>query len=441
MSTTIQKEVRGAGTMTADQAFAEAMKYENRPNPYRFFDELRKTPVARVANGVYAVSGYKELIALIHDPRVSADPRKRTHDPIAAFGKEGGKPDVPDVEAELMEKYGKQPSMITSDPPDHDRTRRQAMRHFGPPHSPHVIPNMEAVCVRIVNEMLDKAKGKTRIDVVDDYAYPLPVAVICRIIGVPLKDEPQFHAWIADFFAGLDLGPEAATEEGKRRAAKGQASGLAMKKYMIGLVESAEKNPTDGMISKLVHDDGPDGRMTPSEIVNNCTLIFIAGHDSTVNLISHCVLTLLRNPGSIDLLRRRPELIPRAIEEVLRLESSVNFWPTWTALDDIEIAGITIPKGSPVYFMYGAANRDPEKFPNPNKFDLEREEKESLGWGAGIHVCFGGQLARLEVNTAVEVFLRRVENPRLVVDPPPYRPNAIFRGPLHVLIDIDGIRD
>jgi cytochrome P450 len=91
--------------------------------------------------------------------------------------------------------------------------------------------------------------------------------------------------------------------------------------------------------------------------------------------------------------------------------------------------------------MYGAANRDPEKFRDPNKFDLEREEKESLGWAAGIHVCFGGQLARLEVNTAVEVFLRRVENPRLVVDPPPYRRNALFRGPLHLLIDIDGIRD
>ena len=106
-----------------------------------------------------------------------------------------------------------------------------------------------------------------------------------------------------------------------------------------------------------------------------------------------------------------------------------------------QINGTTIPKGSPIVFMYGAANRDPRKFRNPNKFDLEREEKESLGWGAGIHVCFGGQLARLEVNTAVEAFLRRVENPRLVVDPPPYRRNALFRGPLHVLIDIDRIRD
>ncbi len=438
MSTTVQNEVRGAGTMTADQAFAEAMKFENRPNPYPFFDELRKTPVARLTNGIYVVTGYKEITALIHDPRISADLRNRPNSPKATPVKDGGEPDF---EADVMEKYGKDPMMIIADPPDHDRARRQCMRHFGPPHSPHVIPNMEPECVRIVNGLLDKANSKKRIDVVDDYAYTLPVSVICRIMGIPLQDEPLLHAWVADAMAGNELGPDAATEEGQRRKEKGAASQIAAKKYFIGLVESAEKNPTDGMISKLVHDDGPEGRMSPSEIVNNCMLIFIAGHDSTVNTIAHCVLTFLRNPGTIDLLRRRPELIPRAIEEVLRLQSAVNFWPTWTAMDDIDVFGTTIPKGSPIFFMYGAANRDPEKFRDPNKFDLEREEKESLGWGAGIHVCFGGQLARLEVNTAVEVFLRRVENPRLVVDPPPYRRNALFRGPLHVLIDIDGIRD
>ena len=438
MSTTVQNEVRGAGTMTPDQAFAQAMKFENRADPYPFFDELRKTPVARLTNGIYIVSGYKEIIALIHDPRISADLRNRPNRPQATPAKEG---DVPDFDADVMEKYGKDPMMIITDPPDHDRARRLCMRHFGPPHCPHLIPSMEAECQRIVNGMLDKVKGKTRIDVVDDYAYPLPVEVICRIMGVPLKDEPKLHAWIHDAMAGAELGPDAATEEGQRRKEKGAAGRMEFIKYVIGLVQSAEKQPTEGMISKLVHDDGPEGRLSPGEIASNVALIFIAGHDSTVNTIAHCVLTFLRNPGTIDLLRRRPELIPSAVEETLRLQSAVNFWPTWTALDDIDVYGTTIPKGSPIFFMYGAANRDPEKFRDPNKFDLEREVKESLGWGAGIHVCFGGQLARLEVNTAVEAFLRRVENPRLVVDPPPYRRNALFRGPLHVLIDIDGIRD
>ena len=410
------------------------MKYENRANPYPFFDELRKTPVARVTNGIYAVSGYREIITLAHDPRVSSDLRNRDQASTQSANRS-------DAISEMMEKYGKDPMMITADPPDHDRARRQAMRHFGPPHSPDLIPGMEPECQRIVNDLLDKARGKTRIDVVDEYAYRLPVTIICQVLGVPLKDEPLFHGWIADLMAGRTWVRKRLPTRGSASAEKGGASRIALAKYIIELVESAQKAPGDGMISKLAHDDGPDGRMSPSEIVTNTILLLIAGHDSTVNLISHCVLTLLRNPGSIELLRRRPELVPGAIEEVLRLQSSVQFFPSRTALADIEIGGTTIPKGSPIFLLYGAGNRDPERFAEPNKFDPERKDNQHLGWGSGIHTCFGGPLARLEVNTAVEVFLRRVENPRLVVDPPPYRPSQIFRGPRHLLIEVDGIRD
>jgi fatty acid omega-hydroxylase len=340
----------------------------------------------------------------------------------------------------MMTTYGRDPSFIASDPPDHDRARRQCMRFFGPPHSPDVIPSQEPLCQRIVNELLDKAMGKTRINVVDEFAYPLPVNVICRILGVPLEDEPRFHVWIADAITGLfDVGPEITTEEGKARRAKGEAANVAFKQYVIGLVERAEKSPGPGMISQLVHDDGPDGRMSPSEIVNNTMLLFAAGHDSTVNLIAHCVLTVLRNPWSIELLRSRPELIPGAVEEVLRLEPSVQFFPTRSALTDIEIAGTTIPRGSPIYLIYAAANRDPRRFPDPDTFNPQRHDNEHVGFGSGIHICFGGPLARLEVNTAFEAFLRRVENPRLVEDPPPYRISQVFRGPRQLYIDYDWI--
>jgi len=410
------------------------MKYENRANPYPFFDELRKTPVARVTNGIYAVSGFDEIITLTHDPRVSSDLRNRAQAPAQSGNKS-------EETSSVMEKYGKDPMMITADPPDHDRARRQAMRHFGPPHSPDLIPGMEPECQRIVNDLLDKARGKTRIDFVDEYAYRLPVTIICQILGVPLKDEPLFHDWIADLMAGADMGPEAATPEAGRLREKAAESRLALAKYIIGLVQSVEKAPGSGMISKLVHDDGPDGRMSDSEIVANTILLLIAGHDSTVNLISHTILTLLRHPGSIELLRRRPNLVPGAIEEALRLQSSVQFFPSRTALADIEIGGTTIPKGSPIFLLYGAANGDPRRFSEPNKFDPERKDNQHLGWGGGVHVCFGGPLARLEVNTAIEAFLRRVANPRLVVDPPPYRPSQIFRGPRHLLLDVDGIRD
>jgi fatty acid omega-hydroxylase len=210
---------------------------------------------------------------------------------------------------------------------------------------------------------------------------------------------------------------------------------------MAGVVERFAREPGEGLLSKMLHDDGPDGPMSPGDAVPNAMLLFLAGHDSTVNLISHCVLTLLRNPGSIELLRRRRDLIPGAIEEVLRLQSSVQFFPSRSAAADIEVGGTVIPKGSKIFLMYGAANRDPRRFPNPNQFDPARRDNQHLGWAGGIHACFGGPLARLEVNTALEVFLRRVENPRLVVDPPPYRRNQIFRVPRHLLIDIDGIKD
>src|ERR1700752_5148024 len=420
--------------MTPEEAWNEAMKLENRADPYPFFDELRKTPVARVTNGVYAVTGYEELIALAHDPRVSSDFRRS---PLGARPQEIVDPSV----AEMIERYGQDLSFIQQDPPNNHRPLRCCMRFFGPPHSPDVIPSQEPLCQRIVNDLLDKAMGKTRMDVVDEFAYPLPVSVICRIIGVPIEDEPQFHTWIADSITGLfDLGPDIATEEGQARRAKGEAASLAFKKYIIGLVEKAEKSPCPGMISQLVHDDGPDGQMSPSAIVNNIMLLFAAGHDSSVNLISHCVLTVLRNPGSIELLCSRPELIPGAIEEVLRLQSSVQFFPTRSALADIEIAGTTIPRGSPIYLIYAAANRDPRRFPDPNKFDPQRADNEHVGFGRGIHICFGGPLARLEVNTAFEAFLRRVETPRLVEDPPPYRISQVFRGPQRVLVDYDEIR-
>jgi len=422
--------------MTPETAWAEAMKFENRANPYPFFDELRKTPVVRVANGIYVVTGYRELLALAHDPRISSDMARSPVSTQPAAGAE------PPAGAEHAEAYGRVKTMITSDPPEHDRMRRQAMRHFGPPHAPHVIPDMEVDITRLCNEMLDKAKGKTRIDIVDDFAYPVPVAVICKLLGVPLEDEPTFHGWIADFMAGLmDMGPERATEEGQARLARGKASTAALTQYMAELIERFIREPGESMLSKMVNDDGPDGPMAPRDAAGNALLLLVAGHDSTVNTIANCVLITLRNPGSFELLRRRPALIPGAIEEVLRLEAAVQFFPSRSALADIEIAGTVIPKGAAVHLMYAAANRDPSRFPNPNHFDPERRDNQHFGWGSGIHTCFGGPLARLEVNIAFETFLRRVANPRLVVDPPPYRQSNVFRGPRHLWIDFDGISD
>jgi cytochrome P450 len=422
-------------TMTPAAAWAEAMKYENRANPYPFFAALRKNPVVKVAEDTYVVTGYRQLMALAHDPRISSDV---TRSPLSK--RSGG--DQPPPGAEDLEAYGPAKTIIMSDPPGHDRARRQVMRHFGPPHSPDLIPGMEPEILQLCNELLDKAKAKgdNRIDVVDDYAYPVPVAVICKILGVPLKDEPVFHRWVFDFMAGLDLGPEAVTEEGQARAKKGQESTAALRQYLTDMVHGYVNEPGQGLLSKLVNDnDGPDGAMSPEEASSNAILLLVAGHDSTVNTISNCVMTLLRNPGSYELLRDRRELIPAAIEEVQRLQSAVQFFPSRSATADIDIAGTVIPKGAAVHLMYSAANRDPQRFTDPDRFDPQRQDNEHFGWGSGIHTCLGGPLARLEVNLALETFLARVHNPRLVTDPPPYRRNQIFRGPQHLWVDCDQI--
>jgi fatty acid omega-hydroxylase len=406
----------------------QALLYANRANPYPFYAELRKTPVSRQPDGSYVVSTYREIVSILHDPRVSSDLRKRPKVTVAA------EPVAP------TSAYDREPSMITSDPPEHDRVRRAAMRHFGPPNSSDLVASQEAEIKRIGAVLLDKLKGKTRIDVVDEFAYPLPVNVICAVLGVPRQDEPRFHGWIQAFMNGLDLGPEATSEEQQRLREVGNQGRQELKDYMGGLLEKYAKQPGPGMLSAMVNDSSEE-RLSHAELVSNAMLLLFAGHETTVNLIAHSVLTLLRHPDALEKLRHRPELIVPGVEEFLRFESSVQFWPTRTALENIEIAGTTIPKGAPVLVVYGSGNRDPSRFTNPDQVDLERKDNQHLGYSGGIHLCFGGPLARLEAQIAVGEFVRRVKNPRLVVDPPPYRHNQIFRGPRHVLVDIDAVRD
>jgi cytochrome P450 len=407
----------------------QVLLYENRANPYPFYAELRKTPVSRQPDGRYVVSTYREIVSILHDPRVSSDLTKRPHAASAA----------PEPDALPASAYDRRPSMITADPPEHDRVRRSAMRHFGPPHTPNLVSSQEDGIKRIITALLDKFKGQTRIDAVDAFAYPLPVSVICRVLGVPERDEKRFHAWIEQAMDGIDLGLEASTEEGQRRAKLGQQGLQELSSYMAAMLENFAKQPGPGMLSAMVNS--AEEPLSRGELLSNAQLLLFAGHETTVNLIAHSILTLLRYPDVLEKLRHRPELIVPGVDEFLRFESSVQFWPTRTALADIEIAGTTIPKGAPIIVLYASGNRDPSRFANPDHVDLEREDNEHLGFSSGIHLCFGGPLARLEAQIAVGEFVRRVKNPRLVADPPPYRHNQIFRGPRHILVDIDGVSD
>ncbi|MFF2505793.1 cytochrome P450 [Streptomyces sp. NPDC058067] len=418
--------------MVEETPWQQALRYANRANPYPFYEELRKTPVARQPDGTYVVSTYREIVALLHDPRVSSDPRKCPA-PAAAQAESSAEP---------IREVLSEPNIITCDPPEHDRDRRMMMPHFvGPPPSPRLISDLEPEIRRIVDGLLDDMKGKTRIDAVDDFAYPLPVTVICKVLGVPLEDEPRFHQWIETALDALDFGPEATSEEIRSRQAGGCQAVRDFGQFAVELLDRYARQPGPGMLSALVNEDGPEGRMPKGVLASNALLLIFAGHETTVNLIAHSVLTLLRHPDALEKLRRRPELIVPGVEELLRFESSVQFWHTRSAVEDIDIAGTTIPKGAPIFLAYGSANRDPERFTGPDELDLERPNNQHLGFSQGIHFCFGAPLARLEVQVAVGEFVRRVQNPRLAEDPPPYRHNQIFRGPRHVLVDIDGIRD
>jgi cytochrome P450 len=191
-----------------------------------------------------------------------------------------------------------EPNIITQDPPENDRDRRRMTRHFGPPELPRMISDWEPEIRRIVAGLLDDMTRKDRIDVVDDFAFPLPVTVICGILGVPLEDIPRFHAWIEAALDALDLGPEAASEEQQRRTAANVGNVAEFGRFLTELLGRFAQHPGPGMLSALVHDDGPDGRMDEGTLISNAVLLLFAGHETTVNLIAHSVLSLLRHPTS-----------------------------------------------------------------------------------------------------------------------------------------------
>jgi cytochrome P450 len=379
--------------MTAEpDLLGQVLDYANRADPYPLYAELRKTPVQRAQDGSYVVSTYREVTALIHDPRVRA-------------GEGGGST-----------------SFITMDPPEHDRLRTLVMRHFD--QSDTVRPNLG----RIVTGLIDQMRDRRQIELVDDFAYPFPVTVICQRLGVPHEDEPRFHPWADALITRLDPRPGENEVAARARA--------EMIEYMSGLVERFRRTPGAGLLSGLAAEEG----MTTEEVVAAASLLLIAGHETTVNLIANGMLTLLRHPSVLDRLRGDPELAIPLVEELLRFEPPVQLLPGFNvALDDIEVAGTTIPKGAPITLVLAAANRDADRFPDPDRFDPDREDNQHLGFLTGIHYCFGAPLARQEVQVALSELARRLENPRLLEDPPPYRQNPTLRGPRHLPIEIDGV--
>jgi Cytochrome P450 len=401
--------------MTADTLLERITDYANRPNPYPLYAELREAgPVVRQADGSYLVGGYHEITALLHDPRIGADPRSRL------------------ASAPGLPEEAPQPPFLRLDDPEHHRLRTLAMRPFGPPHSPGRIDAMRGQITELTEELIEALRDRTQIDIVDDFAYPLPVTVICRLLGVPRKDEPLFREWSDAIVAGADVSAEQDTTERDRAA---QQARTEMGRYLVDLAEQRRGHPSEDMLSAFINEPDPATRFTRDELAETAVLLLIAGHETTVNLITNGVLTLLRHPDQLDRLRRDLGLLPSAVEELLRYEPPVHMRER-IPLADIDVAGSTIPKGTSLVLVLASGNRDPKRFHEPDRFDPTRPDNQHLGFGSGIHLCYGAPLARIEAQIALRALIPRLGTATLTQDPPPYRHNAMLRGPRHLPIAV-----
>ncbi|MFG2821585.1 cytochrome P450 [Kitasatospora sp. NPDC048365] len=408
--------------MTHASLMQQITDYANRADPYPLYAELRRNPVHRDETGTYVVSTYHDIVNLLHDPRISSDPHNRTV-PDPGLSQEEGDGVLP-------------PTFLKLDPPEHDRLRAITNRPFGPPHTPRRIDGMQGELRTIVTDLINGLDGDS-IDLVDRFSYPFPVTVICRLLGIPREDEAKFHGWADTVVSSLD--PQHGQDTTERdRAAQDARMQLGM--YLNGLIEDRRKSPGDDMLSQLIAGHGTENAMTSMEVLSTAALLLVAGHETTVNLISNGMLTLLRHPDVLDRLRDDPRLAVPIVEELLRYEPPVQMLPNRTPIADIEVHGVAIPKGATLCLALAAGNRDPQRFEEPERFDPDRKDVQHLGLGSGIHSCFGAPLARLEAQIALAELARRLERPRLVEDPPPYRQNAVLRGPRHLAIAIDGVR-
>ncbi|MGX9980548.1 cytochrome P450 [Methylobacterium fujisawaense] len=404
--------------------------FANRPDPYPIYARLRENPVSRqddgTEEGTWVAATHGTIASLLQDPRVSSETlppadRPRTGNPLTDLI-------VKPLKDWMMDRHR---VFIFRDPPDHDALRSAVMHQF----SRERVQAMRARSDRLVADLLDEKCGAREIDAVDDLAYPLPVTVICELFGVPREDEPKFHGWATQLATALE--PDSLSDPEIR--AENSRTFDAIGGYMADLIKDKRKHPGDDMLSGLANHATPAGvKMGDYDLIATSILMLVAGHETTVNLITNGLLTLLRHPDELERLRQDPLRAPRLIEELLRYEPPVQF-RTRRTLSAIDIAGVTIPEGADLVLLLASGNRDGAVFPDPDRFDPDRAGLRHLGFGGSLHYCVGAPLARFEAEAALTALARRLKAPRLIEDPPPYRSGAALRGPEHLRVAIDGI--
>jgi cytochrome P450 len=375
-------------------------------DPYPAYHRLRAAdPVHLSPLGLWLVSRYDDCVMVLRDQR---------------FVREGFERALAPVYGNVAETDQLPRSMLFRDPPDHTRLRSLVNRAF----TPRVVEGLRPRIEQIVDRLLDQVQDSGRMEVIADLAYPLPVTVISEMLGVPEGDRDTIRQWSADVARSLDaIGLPMPTD----LVARGRAGRRALGEYFRSLIPERRRRPRSDLLSQLIAVEEQGDKLSEGELLSTCVLLYIAGHETTVNLIGNGLLALLRHPEELARVRGEPALIPSAVEELLRYDGPVQRTAR-IAATDVEIDGRQIGKGAMVVVLLGAANRDPSQFPDPDRLDVARADNRHIAFGLGIHFCLGAPLARLEAQIAFATLLRRAPRLALAAGTPEWRDSQVLRG-------------
>ncbi len=379
-------------------------------DPFPLYAELREhAPIHRNELGFWVLARHADCLAVLRDKRASSD---------SANVAEGLRTTI-DADDPVATAIEEMRPFLFRDPPDHTRLRGLVSKAF----TPKVVESLRTGTARVVDELLAAALDEGQVDLVEAFAYPLPVRVICDLLGVPTEDHERFKAWSTALARGLDpdflLTDEVIAERGEAIVQFAQ--------YFFELLSDRKRHPGDDLLSALaqVEDDGTV--LSEGEMLSTCILLLVAGHETTVNLISGGTLALLHHPDQLTRFRDDPAVIRSGVEEMLRYVSPVQL--TGRAFtQDCSFGGVDFVAGDFAMLLLASGNRDPLVFDQPERFDITRNPNNHLGFGFGIHHCLGAPLARMETQVALAALVHRAPDLALTVDEVTYRSNVVLRG-------------
>ncbi|MFE7610939.1 cytochrome P450 [Streptomyces celluloflavus] len=365
------------------------------------YDQARNRPgllKVRMTYGepAWLVTRYAEARFVLGDQRFSRAESARRDEPRQSEGSRDG-------------------GILSMDPPDHTRLRSLVAKAF----TVRQVENLRPRVKELTHELLDELEAAgPPADLVDRYALPIPVAVICQLLGVPTEDRPRFRVW-----------SDAALSTSSLTAEEFEANREELRAYMGQLVEEHRRAPQDDLMTGLIDARDVDDRLSELELIDLCIAVLVAGHETTATQIPNFVLALMDNPGQLAALRAKPELIGTAVEELLRfVPLGSGAGQARYAMEDIEVGGTLIRAGSPVLVAVGAANRDALRFDSPGTLDITRTGNQHLGFGHGVHHCLGAPLARLELQEALSALINRFPKLHLAGDVE-WKTEMLVRGP------------